>query len=1402
MPVGGAKRRIDLLLAILVVALFIFSGFYLSSSNQYNNLNGTQTYSHPVLHGTGQKNSTPIADEPTSFAIENTKVFNARSVQSLINIGGDDVHTEAGASNSSVISDLSGTSYASDPVITFNVTNLQPAEKWNLIVFQGNTPGYTPLVALVLKSESYVFYGNSSSSVITLNLPFGLYYYFFGPLSTFAGPYSFSVSSSSQSINLSLPKTNNITMQIKNSVPGTMNNVLICSAYASSIEYCYYNVSNNNEMKAYLPQNLFRLYAGPLGTFITEPGLDLNSSVAINIVYPALYHVHISRSQLPSNFSYMVEAFSVNESAIFLNITNSSVMNGYLPNNTYDYDAIISNSVICKTGQFTVNGSAADTAINFGSIYIATFTETGLVSGSTWSLSVSLNSTITETTDHTSLSMAVNNNTFEYSAKFCLYQTGSQTFEVSGNSVSVTIHFPEFYLVKLVANNLIKNIGWQVSIIFNGGCYFYMQQSSILYLNLSNGTYIYQASEYNYNLPSDTFGVSGSNETINIVFPYLYKVTFKASNLPVSSVWTVSIFNSSNYLYQTLSSSGISILTILTNGTYYYEYSLSVRGTDIASVQHEFNVAGKTLSIDIEMPLLYRVSFREECLPSSTFWRIQVSNLYGNITYGNCTTHTNMTSYLPNGTFNYTASISYYKKNVTEFNVTGIETVLVIFPRSYAITFLSVNLVIGACWSVHAYSSTGQFLISNFTYGTCLNLFLMNGSYNYTYYAYGYREGPNPVIVDGHNETITLNFPQFYLITFEENALISGMQWQLSIYSANISKYCFSTTSQITFFLTNGTYSYDAQSCRQSIMGKEFNVSGSNRVILVPFKKQYELYFNEKGFGLSQGYWYVRLLINEQSYEHLSRTGTVGFCATNGTYNFTVGYTPFARGIYYSIIPDKGSITVDGANVTTTIYFTREYLLTFSETGLSATSNWTSNGDILKNTMEYNTYPPSTFINPLLSINSSGMLMMGPDGYYQTTGIQYNHSISSPVNVWINATAISGTSAPVEIILQNSNLSNYLFVAEDACVANSPFYGTYYGSTGSGGTSDSSGLLYSTPEFGAVYTYELSINSTGYGSINIYQNGKLIASESSLYVGSGPFYLTLGEKIGAPNTGPIPTSAVWESASIYNSATGSELYHVNFSKPVWSVDFNSTTYGSIVNTISIYSPNGTYNYHISTIEKGYSAKTLTGTITLDGSSLIVNVSFVSVYRVTFTEMGLPDSVGWYVNISGITGSGLISGNTYNTYLQNGVYTLTISASSSSYRAVYNGTLTVDGSGLNMSVDFVLVTYSVTFSEKGLPAGTAWVVNITGVGAFNTTNTSITVELSNGTYKYTASVTSGSYAQNSSTFTVSGNSMSIQISFIHTSQISISSTTLEEVAGGVAAAAIVGIAVALIKRKKP
>ena len=149
------------------------------------------------------------------------------------------------------------------------------------------------------------------------------------------------------------------------------------------------------------------------------------------------------------------------------------------------------------------------------------------------------------------------------------------------------------------------------------------------------------------------------------------------------------------------------------------------------------------------------------------------------------------------------------------------------------------------------------------------------------------------------------------------------------------------------------------------------------------------------------------------------------------------------------------------------------------------------------------------------------------------------------------------------------------------------------------------------------------------------------------------------------------------------------------------------------------------------------------------------------FAITFTETGLLAGASWSVTLGGSAQS---SGSTSITFdVANGTYTYTVSATG--YTAVpSSGTIVVNGLAISQHIAFTkIATYSIAFSETGLPSGTSWTVTLAGVPQSSATS-AITFAQPNGSYVFSVTATDYSAAPASGTVTVNGIDLSIAVAF--------------------------------------
>ncbi len=150
------------------------------------------------------------------------------------------------------------------------------------------------------------------------------------------------------------------------------------------------------------------------------------------------------------------------------------------------------------------------------------------------------------------------------------------------------------------------------------------------------------------------------------------------------------------------------------------------------------------------------------------------------------------------------------------------------------------------------------------------------------------------------------------------------------------------------------------------------------------------------------------------------------------------------------------------------------------------------------------------------------------------------------------------------------------------------------------------------------------------------------------------------------------------------------------------------------------------------------------------------------YAVTFIEIGLLSGKSWSATLNGTPES---SRSTLITFTEpNGTYAFTVGSVAGYTVSPSLGSVTVNRADVTEAVTFTQVTYTVTFTEGGLPSGTTWSVNLNGVSESSNT-VSIAYTEPNGTFSYSVGAVAGYAASPSSgTVTVAGSPVTQAITF--------------------------------------
>ena len=481
--------------------------------------------------------------------------------------------------------------------------------------------------------------------------------------------------------------------------------------------------------------------------------------------------------------------------------------------------------------------------------------------------------------------------------------------------------------------------------------------------------------------------------------------------------------------------------------------------------------------------------------------------------------------------------------------------------------------------------------------------------------------------------------------------------------------------------------------------------------------KTYQVSFEETGLPTGTR-WYVNLT-NAQS--HSAILSVSQFNETNGTYYFYIAsgnkvYTPY---------PSSGSFIIDGSPVTLLITFTPVlYQVTFNETGLPLGTLWYAN--------------ISGHVS--LSSNSSSIKSSLSNG-------SYNFSISTVDKEYFptpfsGSFKINGRSESISV--QFSVYTYTVEFTESGLPLNTEWFINVVGIPPNPITNESSSSFSQVISLNlpnGTYIYKLTSGIQTYGPYPASGNLTVSGTPVSIAVAFLRLYQITFVEVGLP----IPSPNI--------------KWFLNISDPQ---SFNSST-----NTISFWEPNQTYSYYVATNDRWYipSNSTKSGSITVSGSSVTgPEIIFNELLNVSFQQQRLPPGNTWYVNITG--GGNYHSSNGTITFLEiNGTYSYNVSSGNKLYRPIpYSGSFVPNKTAFPIRITFILVTYTITFSETGLTNGTFWSVSVNNDTKISTNGT-IIYRLSNGSFEYSIQPIPGfstdTYAGN---LTVNGSSFVESISW--------------------------------------
>jgi thermopsin len=415
---------------------------------------------------------------------------------------------------------------------------------------------------------------------------------------------------------------------------------------------------------------------------------------------------------------------------------------------------------------------------------------------------------------------------------------------------------------------------------------------------------------------------------------------------------------------------------------------------------------------------------------------------------------------------------------------------------------------------------------------------------------------------------------------------------------------------------------------------------------------------------------------------------------------------------------------------------------------------------IYNNTFSYDYYNIMLYnINNSTIYNNSIEGMVGFEMSNSTHNLIYNNAINAmynrataQINSW-NITAKKGTNIINGPYLGGNYWSGYNAYNETNGFGNTPYNDSgminpydyhplvyqgipiFFNETGLPNSTEWSVKLGNTTKESTTSWMVIHVKSTS-GKMNytIYPVGNFIFISHSVS-GISEGYMNLTNHTQTVFVKFVPYyayNAIFEEKGLpQNVLWGAEII---MPMPYFSTYESFTTFSGSNNEL-VSLPNGTYQY-IATYVNGYTPIPLKGYFTINGNNPIIQINYVSnvtKYVVYFNESGLPANTTWGVTIGNLTN--YTNSNSIAFTLNNGSYSYKIYGPSS-YSAVPSyGNINVSSSQ-SIQVKFVpvIMKYSISFIEHGLPTGMIWSIKFNG-SLYSINATSLSFSMPSGTYSY-------------------------------------------------------------------
>jgi hypothetical protein len=664
------------------------------------------------------------------------------------------------------------------------------------------------------------------------------------------------------------------------------------------------------------------------------------------------------------------------------------------------------------------------------------------------------------------------------------------------------------YIVTFQENGLPPGTNWAVQF---GSSYSSGTGSSIVFTSAAGvfNYFIYYGNQSSYAMDG-TANIQGNT----VITVNLYHLSIDLQGNNDNFTW-YAIIHDSTSLTCDKQSNGSSVEFFVPTGYYSYSVIINEFGQNVTIYTN-----GTEISSDIQASILLRsIIFHERGMPMTSgdlTWSAELT-YYVVPEASNSVPHSiiartnspSFTVFYPYSVFFPSYIISVQNDN-SSFQVSMGNIDLSRTSESVNLYFNNIsikarNISNGTEWGLVAFN--GTYKVFGFkTTDSSSNLYLLNGTYNYSEYLYSnYSDGSPTYSSSGSNvfnvpsspTCLLANFSSVVNLHVEETGLTLANNWEAQVSGQNTSFVLSGDSETLDAPVASGTYFINFTSGSTSMLkGTSYDINASDNKVSVSF---YRLSFDQTGLSQFNAIWSIQLFQTGQpgsiATDYLGKSTDIVFLVVNGTYSFQlyVYFTP-------SIIWDKPSFNysdtasspdVSGSNLTDNITF-------FPKPGLYIVHfEILFNGPGELNLLVYNQYisrhididfsaSNSTQTVNCLFENQTIAVTCESDGYSNTTYFSTN---DNNINVSLNLSWLQYRT----VVFSESGLSSGTLwkVSANGVVHasnNSRIYFTF-SSVSVSFTVNDSGLYYPSPGSGQIElspsTQEITISFMSFSGISL-----------------------------------------------------------------------------------------------------------------------------------------------------------------------------------------------------------------------------------------------------------------------------------------------------------------------------